>query len=215
MTAFLVFVLLLAAAAAATHAHARTASLLPRWLVKASVGVGGASVALASAVAAGAVELPKTFDDGLLRFRHTDDLVVSPKPLQTHEKEVYLKSETTKGFNAGVTVDKVKINSIEEFATPSALAQKVVDVEKAKDGVFEADVVAYGEAKTPISSSGRPAYDIEYKVDSSRGQNHYLIKASVVNKKLYVFTVQTKEESFPALADTAHAIVDSFQLVAE
>ena len=198
-----------------TSAQAKVALSLPRWLAKTSIGVGAMSAAWASAVTVAAAELPKTFDDGALRFRHTDDLVVSPKLLQTHEKEVFFKSETTKGFNAGVTVDKVKINSIEEFATPSALAQRVVDVEKAKDGVFEADVVAYGEAKSSISSSGRPAYDIEYKVDSSRGQNHYLIKTSVVNKKLYVFTVQTKEESFPALADTAHAIVDSFELITE
>ncbi len=162
-----------------------------------------------------AVDLPKTFDDGAVSFKHTEDLVVNPKPLQTHGKEVFLKSETTKGFNAGVTVDKVKINSIEEFATPSALAQRVVDVEKSKDGVFEADIVSYGESKTPISVSGRPAYDIEYKIESSHGNNHYVIKTSVVNKKLYVFTVQTKEDSFADLSDTARAIVDSFKLTAE
>ena len=162
-----------------------------------------------------AVDLPKTFDDGAVSFKHTEDLVVNPKPLQTHGKEVYLKSETTKGFNAGVTVDKVKINSIEEFATPSDLAKRVVDVEKSKDGVFEADIISYGESKTPISASGRPAYDIEYKIESSHGNNHYVIKTSVVNKKLYVFTVATKEDSFAGLSDTARAIVDSFQLTAE
>ena len=162
-----------------------------------------------------AVDLPKVFDDGSIYFHHTEDLVFSPKPVKTHEKEVYLKSESSRGFNAGVTVDKVKINSIEEFATPAALAKKVVDVEKSKDGVFEADIISYGESKSPVSASARPSYDIEYKIASSHGNNHYVIKATVVNGKLYVFTVATKEDNFPQLSETARAIVDSFKLTQE
>jgi PsbP len=176
---------------------------------------GGAllvAVSLSSCLPVFAVDIPNTFDDGSLTFRHTADLVVSPKPLQTHAKEVFLKSEAVKGFNAGVTIDRVKINDIKEFASPSALAQKVVDVEKSKEGVFEADVISSGESKLPISSEGKLAYDIEYKVDSSRGQNHYFVKTSVVDKKLYVFTVQCKEESVAELTETAKAIIDSFKL---
>ena len=46
----------------------------------------------------------KTFTDGNVYFNYPEDLFVSPKPVQTHDKEVYLKSDTIKGFNAGVTV---------------------------------------------------------------------------------------------------------------
>ena len=181
-----------------------------------SFSVGAfAAVITSTSPSYASVDLPKSFDDGSIYFKHTEDLVFSPKPFQTHEKEVYLKSESSRGFNAGVTVDKVKINSIEEFATPAALAKRVVDVEKSKDGVFEADIIAYGESKTPISASARPSYDIEYKIESSHGNNHYVIKTSVVNSKLYVFTVATKEDSFPQLSETARAIVDSFKLTQE
>lgn len=53
-----------------------------------------------------AVELPLTYisDDKSITFQHTTDLQFSPKPLKTHDKEILFKSETIKGFNAGVTV---------------------------------------------------------------------------------------------------------------
>lgn len=111
-----------------------------------------------------------------------------------------------------IQVDRVKINDIRDFATAKGLAQKVVDVEMTKDGVLESLALKWGESKAAISASNLPAYEIEYKVDSTRGQNHYLIKTSVVNKKLYVFTVQCKEDSYAELADTAHSIIDSFHV---
>lgn len=109
-------------------------------------------------------------------------------------------------------VDRVKINNIRDFATAKGLAQKVVDVEMTKDGVLESIALMWREAATPISASNQPAYEIEYKVDSTRGKNHYLIKTSVVNKKLYVFTVQCKEDSYAELAATAQSIIDSFHV---
>lgn len=53
-----------------------------------------------------AVELPQTYlsDDKSITFQHTTDLQFSPKPLKTHDKEILFKSESIKGFNAGVTV---------------------------------------------------------------------------------------------------------------
>lgn len=109
-------------------------------------------------------------------------------------------------------MDRVKINNIKEFDTAMGLAQKVVDVEMTKDGVLESIALKWGDSKTAISASNLPAYEIEYKVDSTRGKNHYLIKTSVVNKKLYVFTVQCKEDSYVELADAAHSIIDSFHV---
>lgn len=78
--------------------------------------------------------------------------------------------------------------------------------------MIESTAVKWGESLLPISTSKLPAYEIEYKVDSTRGQNHYLIKTSVVNKKLYVFTVQCKEDSYVTLKNTAQSILDSFRV---
>ena len=110
-------------------------------------------------------------------------------------------------------IDRVKINDITEFSTPKGLADKVVKVELSKDGVFEADIVSYGQSTESVSKTGnKVAYDIEYKIDSSRGKNHYNIKTTVIDKKLYVFTVQCKEDAYAELADTSKAIIDSFKI---
>jgi hypothetical protein len=110
-----------------------------------------------------AIDLPQSYssEDQSITFKHTDDLVFSPKPLKTHDKEILFKSESIKGFNAGVTVDRVKIDNIRQFADAKGLAQKVVDVEMTKDGVLESIALKWGESKTPISTSNMPAYEIE------------------------------------------------------
>jgi hypothetical protein len=53
-----------------------------------------------------ALDLPASYtsDDKSITFKYSDDLVFSPKPLKTHDKEILFKSETIKGFNAGVSV---------------------------------------------------------------------------------------------------------------
>ena len=103
-----------------------------------------------------------------------------------------------------------RINNILEFDTPEGLGEKVVQVEQAKDGVYEARVISATQsthpAVKPAEGQGRnddnggvsiyPSYDVEYTVDSSRGQNHYLIKATVFKNKLYVLTAQAKQSSF-------------------
>lgn len=67
-----------------------------------SFGMAIAALSLPSPAA----ELPLTYvsDDKSITFQHTADLQFSPKPLKTHDKEILFKSETIKGFNAGVTV---------------------------------------------------------------------------------------------------------------
>jgi hypothetical protein len=45
-----------------------------------------------------------TNEKGAFSFKYSDDLIVSPKPVKTHNIEVLLKSEKTKGFIVGLTV---------------------------------------------------------------------------------------------------------------
>ena len=107
-------------------------------------------------------------------------------------------------------VDIVKINSLKDFGPPESLAKKVEAVEMGKEGVTLVDMVS---AKTTRPAcEDVPAYEIEYIVDSSRGKNHYLVKTTVVDKSLYVFTVQGPDASFPALATTATEMMNSLHI---
>lgn len=137
-------------------------------------------------------------------------------------------------------VDPVKINDIRDFfKEPSSLANKLVEVEKGKDGVFEVFVLQATQSSVPLltvptapaivtasisssdikSSENMPeipssatSYTIEYKVNSSRGQNHYLVKATVVGRRLLVATVQTKDEDYSTLTSEAIQTLDSLMV---
>lgn len=60
----------------------------------------------------------KPYSDDIVSFVYSSDLILTEKPVKTHEKEVYLKSEKYKGFNVGYTQDPVKINNIKDFTSP-------------------------------------------------------------------------------------------------
>jgi hypothetical protein len=125
-------------------------------------------------------------------------------------------------------MDKVKISSIKElFKEPSDLANKLKEVEQSKEGVYEVNIIQTVESLVPVAVDinndnqklekeriieNKPAYIIEYKVDSSRGQNHYLVKSTIVNKRLYVATVQSKEISYPLISDEANAMINSLTI---
>ena len=122
----------------------------------------------------------------------------------------------------------MKINSIKDFSTPDGLAKKVVEVEKSKEGVFDTQILSASTSIIPYVTQttaspllekqdnnqikGNDAYNIEYKVDSSRGLNHYNVRTTILNKKLYVFTVQCKEESLSELQSYSKEILDSLMI---
>eukprot|EP01041_Mallomonas_annulata_P007901 gene7901-16174_t len=148
--------------------------------------------------------------DNSFSLQHPADLYESPKLLKTHDIEVFFKSESTKGFNAGVTVDQVKIGSLKDFGTPTTLAGKVQTVEKGKEGVTDVNMIR-AEESMPVCE-GLPAYELEYVVDSSRGLNHYLVKTTIVDKNLYVFTVQSPEAIYPSLATAGVDMINSLHV---
>lgn len=112
----------------------------------------------------------------------------------------------------GVTVDKVKINDIRDFASPEELAARVIDIEKKKD----ADWYLIEPRKTKVIDAYQQegmnpiAYVVNYQVDSSRGFKRYIVKTSVYNKMLYVFTVQCDENTFEDVKLSAIDLIDSF-----
>ena len=99
------------------------------------------------------------------------------------------------------------------------MAKKVVAVEKAKEGVFDAEVIESTEFDVSIQLDDPttpseaidmvPAYNMEYKVESSRGDNHYFVKASIFHKRLYIFTAQCREDTVDTLRIPSKQMIDS------
>ena len=58
-----------------------------------------------------------------------------------------------------------------------------------------------------------PSYNIDYVVESTRGKNHYSVKAAIKDKKLFVFTVQAKDADFPSLEEKISTIMESLVII--
>jgi hypothetical protein len=67
--------------------------------------------------AANAEDYVKTTKDFAYAFQPPSGFDVTNKPLKTHLEEVNFMSSDTKGYQFGVTVDPVRINSLKEVST--------------------------------------------------------------------------------------------------
>ena len=150
--------------------------------------------------------IPITFEYSNEKF------AISPKLVKTHYREYFFKAEGVSGFNFGLTVDLIRkdINGIKEvYSSAQSLADKLMEIERNKDGHIASSIVSASEKQlfgsSPPSSSVSEsssdprevvAYDIEYVVESTRGLNHYKTRTFVDRGKVFVFTIQCKEKMF-------------------
>lgn len=85
---------------------------LEKRFLKSFLSIGVALTAFSFSSLATDLPLSYSSEDKSITFKHSSDLVFSPKPLKTHDKEILFKSESIKGFNAGVTVRNVLFSQI-------------------------------------------------------------------------------------------------------
>lgn len=140
-------------------------------------------------------------------FSYPSEWSVKKKAIKTHLSEVLVTSNRESSTTAGLVVDAVKIDAIENFGTPETVGKKVVDLETKKESVNSALVLNADS----LSKGGLTYYVLDYVVDSSRGVKRYLAKATVTGGQLYVFTAQAKKEGFEGeTQDTFMKMLDSF-----
>lgn len=145
------------------------------------------------------------------QFAYSLTLPVEPnptnKPLQTHLDEVNLPT-SLKGYSYAITVDPIRLNSLKEFGTPNEVAAKIVMAELRRDGVLD---VTMGRDPTEDSSTG--GYDVEYISDGKRGKKHFVTRTIVQGGKLYVLTVQCKEDDFSSVEKEVFQAVNTFRVL--
>lgn len=141
-------------------------------------------------------------------FQYPVDWKVTKKPIKTHLSEVIVASKNVSGTSAGLVVDEVKISSIEKFGSATDVGEKVVALERKKDSTQSAQLLSSKVEKR----DGLTYYVVDYTVDSTRGAKHYLAKATITAKQLYVFTAQCKLDNFDGDSSTLEHMVDSFSV---
>lgn len=110
----------------------------------------------------------------------------------------------------------MKIDSVEQFTTPEKLGQRVIAVEKGKEGFIDGNMISTTATSIPLPSKkdgAIPAYDLEYQIESTRGRNHYNVRAAIYNKLLYVLTIQSKEDNYRNLSSIIHEILLSLRFI--
>eukprot|EP00547_Thalassionema_nitzschioides_P009225 CAMPEP_0194225604 /NCGR_PEP_ID=MMETSP0156-20130528/39983_1 /TAXON_ID=33649 /ORGANISM="Thalassionema nitzschioides, Strain L26-B" /LENGTH=161 /DNA_ID=CAMNT_0038957623 /DNA_START=247 /DNA_END=732 /DNA_ORIENTATION=- len=138
-------------------------------------------------------------------FQPPKDTEESNKLLKTHLDEVNFISSSLKGYQYGIIVDPVRINSLKEFGTPEEVAARVVTAEVNRDGVFDVTLV-----KDPIIEETSGSYILNYLSKGKRGDKHFVCKIAVAKNKLYVLTAQVKEEKYLSMEKEIMEVVGTF-----
>ncbi|XP_020588030.1 psbP domain-containing protein 2, chloroplastic [Phalaenopsis equestris] len=96
--------------------------------------------------------------------------------------------EEGKGSNSiGVVVNPVRLSSLKEFGTPEFVAEKLIQAESRKESTKYAKLITVAER---LDHGGRPLYEFEYAVDSTRGGMKRIFSAAfVASKKLYLLNI--------------------------
>ena len=147
-------------------------------------------------------------DQFAYHFQPPDNFDAGNKPLRTHLDEINFKSESVAGYQYGITVDPVRIDSLRQFGTPQEVAAKVVLAEVNRDGVFDVTLMADPEAGPNDSF-----YQLNYQSKGKRGIKRFVAKFYIEKQKLYALTAQCKEDDFAALESEILKAAESFRVL--
>ncbi|CAM9863747.1 unnamed protein product [Ectocarpus fasciculatus] len=148
--------------------------------------------------------------DGSFALRYPVGFKGFSKPLKTHKVEVNFKSEEVKGYEVGVAIDPVRIESLETFGTPEEVGARVLKVEQAKDGTLDTKLLDTSAEKQGDLS----LYTLDYFVESTRGVKHFVAKVTIKDNLLYACTAQAKEKDYPQVEAELKHVVESFRVPA-
>eukprot|EP00741_Cyanophora_paradoxa_P005552 tig00000900_g5382.t1 len=156
-----------------------------------------AAAALAAAAAALRVDRPaRAATDGLTLFEdaETQCSFQYPSDWEAGSKSgslVFVKIPSGGRLgNAGLVVNPVKARALAEVGTAEEVARRTVAAEAKKDGVLSCELISFADV-----GPGR-FYDVEYRVESTRGYKRVLSRAAIAGGRLYILNAQYPEADF-------------------
>jgi len=138
-------------------------------------------------------------------FKWNDKLILVP----THQFEQRVSANAPYAkWTVGVTIDEVMVNSLADVGSVQQTAERIKKLEQDKDGNLMTEVLAASRGEV----NGVTADTIEYRSDTTRGFNHFLLRVALKNGKLYNITSQVPEDQWTELKGAAQGILDSMKL---
>ena len=184
------------------------------WAPAVALGLASAliSPSLAALAEADAGIVERVDAANAYKFSLPSDWAESGKPVKTHLHELLMSGTGPGRQKVGITIDPVKIDSLEQFGSLTQTTERVLAVEQTRDGVKTVTL----RSNSAEVKEGEPTYYlIDYVTDSSRGTKIYLCKYCIANRKLYVMQVQCNVADYDADASvrtTLQGLVDSFKV---
>ena len=174
----------------------------------------------------------KRSKDYAYSFQPPEGFKEGNKPLKTHLDEVNFFKDSDalpSGYQFGITVDPVRIPSLEAFGTPEEVAAKVVLAEVNRDGIFDVTLMKdpiKGKQQQQPAASGSSTneddaaaaispyyYQLDYLSQGKRGDKRFIAKFFIQNQHLYAMTAQCKEVDYKTVQNQLLKAVESFQVL--
>ena len=157
-------------------------------------------------------------EEGLTKIGNDQFSIDLPQGFSWNEKFILAKthnfersvtaSDPYGKWKLGLTIDEVFANSLSEVGSADVVADRIANIEKQKDGNFTTEVMFAKD----IPAGDVQTYLIEYRCDTSRGFNHFLVRVALQKGKLYTVTSQAPEDQWKSLEEATRASFESFRL---
>ncbi|EFJ29374.1 hypothetical protein SELMODRAFT_91861 [Selaginella moellendorffii] len=107
---------------------------------------------------------------------------------------VLFEDPTKKSNSVGVVVSPVRISSLEEFGSPQEVAIKLMEAERKKPSTNAVELVSIDSRRMLIpGGASATVYEIEYKLDSTRGMKRVYSGVTIASRKLFIINVAVAE----------------------
>ncbi|KAG2434027.1 hypothetical protein HXX76_007756 [Chlamydomonas incerta] len=91
----------------------------------------------------------------------------------------------------GVTVNPVKVASIDQFGSLAEVGDKLLEAERKKESTLAVSLVS---SSVRQGGAGAKLYEYEYELDSTRGRKRILNTVTIFNSRLYILNAAYKCE---------------------
>ncbi|GIL79873.1 hypothetical protein Vretifemale_9042 [Volvox reticuliferus] len=103
--------------------------------------------------------------------------------------DVLFEDPLRRSTSVGVTVNPVKVASIQQFGTLGDIGDKLLQAEKKKESTLDVVLLASSQR---VGTSGATLYEYEYELDSTRGRKRIFNTVTIFNARLYILNASYK-----------------------
>lgn len=129
--------------------------------------------------------------------------------------DVLFEDPADRSTSVGITVNPVRVSSIDAFGDLSLVGNRLLEAENKKESTLSTSMLQQAVRK---GEGGATLYFYEYDLDSTRGRRRIMNTVTIVNSQLYIVNATLKckdssDDSTLRTIGTLRQISDSFDVM--